>query len=85
MEILLLTIVAGMATAFSTEFVIRLFDNWIHPRTMRIILTIPFSFGASWCLGVVYPSIIATTLAAGFFSTTLLLIIDRASIVSIRR
>jgi hypothetical protein len=85
MELLTWTIVAGMATAFSTEFIIRLVDNWIHPRIVRVVLTIPIAYGASWCLGVSFPSIVTATLAAGFFSTTLLLIVDRASIVNIRR
>jgi hypothetical protein len=88
MDILIGTIVAGLAVAFSTEFLNSTLGDWIwwwYPRVARLVLTIPFSFGACLLLGISWPAIVVTTLAAGFFSNAVLLILDRASIVNIRR
>jgi hypothetical protein len=85
MDTLIWIIISGMAVAFSTELLIRVLQWWVEPRSVRVWGTVPLSLGACYLVGIPYPSIVVATLAVGFFSTTLLLIIDRASIVSIRR
>lgn len=84
MDIFIWTLLAGMATAFTTELINGLFYPiwWFpQPRTIRLALTLPLCFGASWLLGVTWPEIVVTTLAAAFFCNAILLLVDRASIV----
>lgn len=88
MDILIWTILAGLANSFAVEFLnVTLGRFWWFPspRTVRLVLTLPFCFGAVWLLGAWWPEIIVCTLAAGFISNGLLLLLDRASIVNIRR
>lgn len=88
MDILIWTIVVGAAVAFAIELVNLTLGQWIwwlSPRAVRGWFTIPLSFGGLYLLGVSFPSIVVATLAAGFFSNALLILIDRASIVNIRR
>jgi hypothetical protein len=85
MDTLIWIIISGMAVAFTTELLIRVLQLWVAPRNVRVWGTVPLSLGACYLVGIPYPSIVVATFAVGFFSTTLLLIIDRASIVSIRR
>jgi hypothetical protein len=85
MDTLIWIIISGMAVAFTTELLNRILQWWNAPRNVRLWGTVPLSLGACYLVGIPFPSIVVTTLAVGFFSTTLLLIIDRASIVNIRR
>jgi hypothetical protein len=88
MDTLIWTIVVGLATAFVVEFLNNTVGSWIwwlSPRAVRLWLTIPIAFGATLLLGVPWPSDVVVTLAAGFFSNALLLLLERASIVNIRR
>lgn len=88
MDILFETAVIGLAVGFAIAFINSTFGEyiwWVSPRAVRLSLTIPFAFGGSWLMGVSWPSIVVVTLAAGFISNGLLLLLDRASIVSIKR
>lgn len=88
MDILIWSIVAGLANSFTVEFLnVALGRFWWFPspRTIRLSITLPVCFGAAWLLGVAWPEIVVCTLAAGFISNGLLLFLDRASIVSIKR
>lgn len=85
MDLLINVALAGMATGFATEVLIKLFTVWLPPRIIRIFASLPLSYFALYLLEVQYPSILVATLAAGFFSNALLLILDRAPIVNIRR
>jgi hypothetical protein len=88
MDILLETILVGLAVGFAIAFINSTLGDylwWLSPRVVRLSLTIPFSFGSAWLLGISWPSIVVVTLAAGFISNGLLLLLDRASIVSIKR
>jgi hypothetical protein len=88
MDILGLSILAGLANSFTVEFVNVIFGRfwWFPaPRAIRLIFTLPICYGALWLLGVQLPDIAIATLAAGFISNALLLLLERASIVNIRR
>ena len=88
MDILFETILVGLAVGFAIAFINSTLGDyiwWLYPRAVRLVLTIPFAFGGSWLLGTPWPSIVVVTLAAGFVSNGLLLLLDRASIVSIKR
>jgi len=88
MDILFETAVIGLAVGFAIAFINSTLGDylwWLYPKVVRLFLTIPFAFGGAWLLGVTWPSIVVVTLAAGFISNGLLLLLDRASIVSIKR
>jgi hypothetical protein len=89
MDILIWSILTGAAVGFTVELINNTRGNWFwwfpSARSVRLWSTLPLSYGALYLLGVSFPSIVVATLAAGFFSNTLLLLIDRASIVNIRR
>ncbi len=75
-------IIAGMATAMVVGFLVELLDSFINPRFIKMILTIPTSLGALWLLGVTGYPLVVFTLAAGFFSTAVLHILNRATTVA---
>jgi hypothetical protein len=84
MDLLIWTILAGMANAFIVAFLNGTLGNtWWFPssRTIRLSITLPVCFGAAYLLGSAWPSIVVVTLAAGFFSNAVLLLLDRAAIV----
>jgi hypothetical protein len=88
MDILGLSILAGLANSFTVEFVnVILGRVWWFPsaRTIRLVFTLPICFGALWVLGAPWPDIAIATLSAGFISNGVLLLLERASIVNIRR
>jgi hypothetical protein len=82
------TLVIGMAVAFVIELINNTLGNWVwwlSPRVVRLWLTIPFAFGASWLIGLAWDELVVVTLASGFFSNALLILLNRATIVSIKR
>lgn len=75
-------IIAGMATAMVVGFVVELLDSVINPKFLKMILTIPTALGALWLLGIEGYSLVVFALAAGFFSTAVLHILNRATTVA---
>jgi len=82
------TLVIGMAVAFAIELINNTLGDWVwwlSPRAVRLWLTVPLAFGASWLIGLPWDELVVVTFAAGFFSNALLILLNRASIVNIKR
>lgn len=78
MDILIYTVISGLAVAFSTEFISTIFGS---ARLVKLILTIPFSYGACWLLGIGFPQIIICALAASLISTFLLQFLNKPTTI----
>ena len=89
MDLLIWTLISGGAVAFAIEFINNtigsIFWRRWSDRLVRLILTLPLSYGAAWLLGVSWPSIVVVVLAAGFFSNALLILLERSRIVISQR
>jgi hypothetical protein len=86
MDILIAVVISGMAVAFTTELIASIVETMFSPRIVKLILTAPLSFVACWFLDVVGFQLIVASLAAAFFSTVTLHLINKpVSIQSLPR
>ncbi len=77
MDILIAVIVAGMAVGYVTELTVSLFERFLNPRIIKLILTLPLSYLACWLLGITGIPLIVAGPAAAFFSLGALLLLNR--------
>lgn len=77
MDILIVVIISGMAVAFTTELIASVVEAMFSPRIIKLILTAPLSFLACWFLDLGGFQLIVAALAAAFFSTVTLHLINK--------
>lgn len=82
MELLLISIVAGMAVGYLTELAGSLLSTWISTGLLKQILTLPLGALFSWLLGIEGWTLVVTAPAAGFFALAIMSIINRAVVVT---
>ena len=86
MDTLSLVIISGMAVGYIIETLTSLLERWVSPRIIRLVLTLPFSYLATWVVGLNGALLAVSGLAAAFFSLALLLLLNKpATIQTINR
>lgn len=82
MELLLIVVIAGMATGYVTELAASLTADWWSTSITKRVLTIPLGVLFSWLLGVTGLALVVTAPAAGFLALVVMSIINRPVVVS---
>jgi hypothetical protein len=86
MDTLSLVIISGMAVGYIIETLTSLTERWVPARLIRLSLTLPFSYLATWLLGLSGALLAVSGLAAAFFSLAVLLLLNKpATIQTINR
>ena len=86
MDTLSLVIISGMAVGYIIETLTSLLDRWVSSRIIRLSLTLPFSYLATWVVGISGALLAVSGLEAAFFSLGVLLLLNKpASIQTINR
>jgi|AACY02.5.fsa_nt_gi hypothetical protein len=82
MDLLLIVVVAGMATGYVTELASSLTASWWSTSITKRVLTIPLGVLFSWLLGVNGLALVVTAPAAGFLALVVMSIINRPVVVT---
>jgi hypothetical protein len=77
-NLLIITLLAGAATAFSTEVVGAISDFWIFdPKTVKALSALPFAALFCWLLGLQMLALVVPSLAAAFLSLAVMRWLNR--------
>jgi predicted MFS family arabinose efflux permease len=76
-NLLVIALLAGAATAFCTELIGELVDRWADPRPVKLVLTVPLAAGACWLLGLQPLQLVVPTLAAAFVALAVIRWLNR--------
>ena len=83
MELLITIIISGMAVSFIAELVGYLISQYTiwNDRLVKQLLVAPLSAGACWLLGITGWTLLAASLASGFFCIVVMWYMTRPVIV----
>lgn len=76
-NLLVIALLAGAATAFCTELLGELVDRWADPRPVKLVLTVPLAAAACWLLGLHLLQLVVPTLAAAFVALAVIRWLNR--------
>jgi hypothetical protein len=79
MDLIVYTLLSGMAVAYLIELLSSLVERAISARTMKMVLTLPLSYFACWLFNIVGFPLVVCGMAAAFICLLLLLIVNRIS------
>jgi ABC-type bacteriocin/lantibiotic exporter with double-glycine peptidase domain len=79
MELLSIVVVSGLAVGYVVELTTSLLGRLFSPRIIRAIVNLPLSLLSCYLLGVTSWPLVVTTLASGFISLAVILLVNRPS------
>jgi hypothetical protein len=72
MDILISIIISGLAVGYALAFLISVFERWLDPKYIKLVLTLPLSYAAIWLLGFNGAELFVYVPAVGFVSLALM-------------
>ena len=82
MDIFISVILVGMAVGYVTELLSSLLEDYISPKNLKMILTVPLSLGGLYLsLGTLNWSFVVLAPASGFFALAVMSVVNRPMIL----
>ncbi|CAB4123533.1 hypothetical protein UFOVP46_36 [uncultured Caudovirales phage] len=81
MDILINTLLVGLAVAYFTEFISSVVESLFSPRILKMVLTLPLSMLGCWYMNIFNFELVVCGAAAAFISLAVLKLATKPAII----